>query len=157
MNINESEIISNFNVFTDGSALKNSTNSSAGFASYFDKLNKLFSKSMIGTNNQAELEAISFSLWYINKNYELFKNLIKNNIIYIYTDSQYSINVLTGKNTPSKNIEKINRCKNLIKNIQALSIEIKFIHVMAHTNQSDYLSKCNDLVDKAAREKAKKK
>ena len=43
--------------FTDGSALNNNKDAPAGWAFYIPKLKQLRYDSMIGTNNQAELEA----------------------------------------------------------------------------------------------------
>lgn len=176
----QTNIENEFNIFTDGSALDNSQNSYAGYAVYMPKLNKLFSKSIIGTNNQAELEAIRFSLWYILKQFKLLENpdtekskflrssklqsrfklhknikkLILNNTIFIYSDSKYSIQMLTTNAKAKKNEDKINSCKELLEELNSYDITVKFIHVRAHTKQTDYISKCNDIVDKAAREKA---
>ena len=51
-------------IYTDGSALKNSQESPAGAAFYIPSMRILRSKSFIGTNNIAELIAIDYALWY---------------------------------------------------------------------------------------------
>ena len=74
----------------------------------------------------------------------------------IFSDSRYSINVLTGC--------KYSENKDLINSIFEIGVElkkywnkIKFCHVEAHTKGDDWISKCNDVVDKLASEAANPK
>ena len=143
-----------FLIFTDGSALNNSQDSKAGWAVYMPSVHKLFSKSMIGTNNQAELEAIRFALWYVIENFDKLRELFVDNEIVIKSDSKYSIDVVTGAKNSKLNVDRITQCKEFIETISNKGININFVHVNAHTNKKDFDSRCNDLVDKAAREKA---
>lgn len=136
--------------FTDGSALSNKQNAPAGWACYFPSLKKLFSKGMLGTNNQAELTAISFGLYYA-----LTKLKIKKKKLIIKTDSEYSIKVIQSKNKPKLNEKKVMNCRKLILELKKRGNEVEFSHVSAHTGASDFDSLCNDIVDKKAREKAK--
>jgi ribonuclease HI len=128
--------------FTDGSALGNSQNSFAGSAVYFPSLKILLSKSFRGTNNHAELTAIEMALEYTLQN-SLATSLL------IFTDSQYSIKAATGVNRARKNFDLIMRIKELMK-----KIVVKYEHITAHTKKDDFFSKCNDKVDRKARERA---
>jgi ribonuclease HI len=132
-------------IFTDGSALSNSSNAKAGAAMYIPSLNIVYSKYMRGTNNQAELSAILFALRYIEKFSEKEYEF--------YTDSMYCINILTKTKTAKKNKELI---KEIFDLIDSLNINITFIHVRAHTKSDTFESKCNAIVDKKAREAALK-
>jgi ribonuclease HI len=132
-------------IFTDGSALSNSSNAKAGAAMYIPSLNVIYSKSMRGTNNQAELTAILFALRYIEKFSEREYEF--------YTDSMYCIGILTKTKTAKKNKELI---KEIFDFMDSLHVDIKFIHVRAHTNSDTFESKCNAIVDKKAREAALK-
>lgn len=154
INSDQEDIHLKFNLFTDGSAINNSQNANAGWAVWFPLYKKLIAKEMIGTNNQAELEAIRFGLWYVIQNY--IDTNIPENTIYIYSDSEYAINSITGKHKPKVNSEKIHICKELIKEINTKH-KIVFIHVQAHTKGSDYLSINNAIVDEAARKRALRK
>lgn len=140
-------------VFTDGSALSNKKSAPAGWAMLIPHENKLISKGMFGTNNQAELEAIRYSLWYLKEHnvehkYDTFGD------IYIMTDSEYSINAITGKHKSKVNTAKIKVCQLLINELSQMNITINFIHVDAHTGGKDYVSINNDIVDKTARKRA---
>ena len=158
-----------FTIFTDGSALNNKENASAGWAIYIPRLKKLMSKHMIGTNNQAELEAIRYALWWVNihissdksnkdsddgeDDFDL-KRLI-NGELFIFTDSEYSMNSITGKWKKLKgNLPKINICRKLISDLQENGISTQFIHVKAHTKKTDFISLNNDIVDSEARRQA---
>ena len=143
-----------FTVFTDGSALNNKTDAPAGFAFYFPSTKTLISKGMIGTNNQAELEAMRYSLWYFIKKY--IEIDIPENTLYVFSDSEYVINAVTGKHKVNANKEKIEICKKLIREIKEKGRDIEFIHVYAHTNGKDFISINNGIVDCAARKEATK-
>ena len=145
--------IDKFTIFTDGSALNNKQEAPAGMAVYIPSHKILLSKSMFSTNNQAELEAIRYALWYFTKK---FINVsIPDNTVYIFSDSQYSINAITGKWKNLKdNLPKINVCRNLIHQIDEKGINVEFIYVKAHTRKKDFVSLNNDIVDQEARRKA---
>ena len=143
-------------IFTDGSALSNSKTSAAGWGVYIPALKRSFSKGFIGTNNHAELEAIRVALWYFNERYDdTFANIlntINKHEIYIISDSEYSINAVTGVNKVKANKNIIDTCKKLISDIeQNRSVKIYFIHVNSHTNGNDFMSVNNAIVDKLAR------
>ena len=144
---------SKFTVFTDGSALSNKKDAPAGWAIYFPTKKNLIAKGMIGTNNQAELEAMRYCLWYFIQKYIDFD--IPDNTLYVFSDSEYTINSITGKYNGSANKEKIAICKKLIKEIEQKR-KIEFIHAYAHTNGKDFISTNNEIVDFAARDEAKK-
>ena len=123
-----SEIIdysSKFTVFTDGSALNNKQDAPAGMAVYFPLKKVLLSKSMIATNNQAELEAIRYALWYFEKNFISLS--IPDKTLYVFSDSEYSINSITGKWNSKINSKKIYACKQYVKSIEEKGLE-KMIH-----------------------------
>ena len=144
-----------FTMFTDGSALKNSKTSPAGYAVYFPKIKKLFAKGMIGTNNQAELEALRFGLWYFNEHVKNSRVQIPNDTLIVFSDSEYSIRSIEGKYNGNANKEKIEECKRLVSLIKE-KYEVEFVHVVAHSGGTDFVSVNNDIVDKAAREEANK-
>lgn len=142
-----------FTIFTDGSALKNSKNSNAGCAIYFPWQKILLSKSMIGTNNQAELEAVRYALWYFTKKF--LKLEIPNKIIYLFTDSEYTIKTVRGEVKTKLNVPKISVIRILIEQIEReTGNKVEFVHVKAHTKKNDFVSINNDIVDKEARRKA---
>lgn len=141
---------SKFCIFTDGSALGNKQNAPAGAAFYIPSMKKLISKSMYGTNNQAELEAIRYALWYFKEN---LSNKIKGEVD-IFTDSSYSMNVISGKWKITANVEKIELIKQWISELTVKGVHINFIHVDAHTGKKDFISVNNDIVDKEARRQA---
>lgn len=137
--------------FTDGAAKKNSQTSSAGWGFYIPKLNIRKSGHMIGTNNQAELTAVKMLFEY------LIHDLNNKIPVRVFTDSKYVIGCFSGN---KKNANKV-----LIKEIDELAVQIRldtkasisFQHVDAHTNGTDWLSKCNDVVDKLASDAANTK
>ena len=98
------------------------------------------------TNNIAELSAINKSL-----------SLIKDNgiklPIYLYTDSEYSLNVLT-KWYPKWTEKQKQTKKNipLIKDTYELCMDVnpKFHHIKAHTNLDDEHSLGNAIADQLA-------
>ncbi|MGI5841519.1 MAG: RNase H family protein [Patescibacteria group bacterium] len=152
-NLNEIDYSKKFTIFTDGSALGNRKDAPAGFALYFPTTKMLISKGLVGTNNQAELEAMRYCLWYyIQKYIELD---IPDNTLYIFSDSEYVINAVTGKHNGKANKAKIEVCKKLIKQIKEKR-EVEFIHVFAHTKGKDFVSINNEIVDVAARKEAMK-
>ena len=150
-----SDYSSKFTIFTDGRALNNKAEAPAGMALYIPSKKILISKSMISTNNQAELEAIRFALWFFKERIPNNES-IPDNILYIFTDSAYSINAITGKWKKLKeNLAKINVCKMLIRQIEEeRGVKVIFIHVKAHTGKKDFVSLNNNIVDQEARRKA---
>ena len=143
-----------FTVFTDGSALNNKKDAPAGFAFYFPTTKTLISKGLMGTNNQAELEAMRYCLWYFIQKY--IEIDIPDNTLYVFSDSEYVINAITGKNKVNANKEKIEICKKLIREITEKGKKLEFIHVFAHTKGKDFISINNEIVDYAARKEAAK-
>lgn len=143
-------------MFTDGSALGNSSNAPAGSAVWFPELNKLFGKSLFGTNNQAELEAMRMGLWYINKH---VLNQYHPKEVRIYSDSAYVIGVVSGKNKAKANKELIEQCKQYLS---SLNLPVQFIHVDAHTadtrkrptENDEYMTKNNKIADHEANRRA---
>lgn len=117
------------NIFTDGSCKKKV----GGYAIVYngDDLEIIsgFVPYRPCTNNIAELFAIKRAI----ENY-------KSDII-INTDSEYSINVLTGNKNYTKNVELIDEIKDLLKDSN-----IEFNHVEAHTGIYE-----NELCDKEAK------
>lgn len=147
-------------IFTDGSALNNSKTSPAGWGVYIPLIKKALSKGIIGTNNQAELEALRVALWYFKAQYEhMFKSILErvntHDTIYIISDSEYGIKAVTGINKVNTNKASIDASKELIEYIQnTLHIWVRFIHVNSHTNGTDFMSINNAIVDELARKKA---
>ena len=143
-----------FTIFTDGSALNNKAEAPAGMAFFVPSKKILISKSMIATNNQAELEAIRYALWWFKE--KLTDEVVPDNTLFVFSDSAYSINAITGKWKKLKeNVKKINVCKMLIKQIEETrGVKTVFIHVKAHTRKKDFVSLNNDIVDHEARKKA---
>lgn len=117
------------NIFTDGSCKKKV----GGYAIVYngDDLEIIsgFVPYRPCTNNIAELFAIKRAI----ENY-------KSDII-INTDSEYSINVLTGNKNYTKNVELIDEIKDLLKDSN-----IEFNHVEAHSGIYE-----NELCDKEAK------
>ena len=142
-----------FTAFTDGSALSNRKDAPAGCALYFPTTKVLISKGLIGTNNQAELEAMRYCLWYYTQKY--INEEIPDNTFYVFSDSEYVINAITGKNESKANQAKIYVCKSLIDKIKEKR-KLKFIHAYAHTKGKDFISINNEIVDFAARKEATK-
>ena len=157
-------------VFTDGSCINNGKpNCKAGYGIHFpNKEFKHVSKALKSSdesgkcpsNNRAELTAILTTL-------KILKN-IKNTEINIYSDSKYCINSLTvwykswiaNKWKGSNNKPVLN--SDIIKDILLLSYlimqngnNIIFHYVQAHTKKDDFESKCNDIVDKLAKDSYK--
>lgn len=156
---NEKDYSKEFTIFTDGSALGNSKTSPAGWGVYIPMLKISMSKGMIGTNNQAELEAMRVGLWYFRTNWEeKFKKVLKElgkNEVYFVSDSEYTLKAVCGINSVNANKREIENCKGLIEEIEGLKVSVKMIHVNSHTNKTDFLSVNNAIVDSLASTKAK--
>lgn len=140
--IKEQEIIE---VFTDGSSFNNGKkNAQAGFGVYFGENDiRNISKKVINkqTNNVGELLAIYNALLILSRDNKL------NDIIKIYTDSEYCLKIFQSHYNKYKKIcnpwiikwkmkdFKDVKNKDIIKNIDKLLLKFKnveFIHVRSH-------------------------
>jgi ribonuclease HI len=83
----------------------------------------------LGTNNIAELTAIKLALSSVN-----------NVKIKLYTDSSYSIGILSKNWKPKLNIDLINDIKEILS-----KMDVEFFHVKGHNGD-----KYNEMVDKLA-------
>lgn len=145
--------VPDYYVYTDGACSNNGKdNALAGIGIYFgmdDPRN--LSKKIEGkqTNNTAELTAII-------ETYFIIKNDIENDKkIAIVSDSEYAIKCVTTYGEKCyKNDWKLNiPNKELVKtayDIYKDKLNIKFIHIKAHTNNTDIHSFGNDNADKLA-------
>jgi len=110
------------------------------------------------TNNCMELTAIKIALIYIKlwDTYELEK-------IKIYSDSKYSIEVITkwSKRWMSKEFESrpngelIKQINDLIKFLESVGIQVEFIHVRGHSGieGNELVDRlCNEAIDKFIRD-----
>lgn len=135
------ETYNTIDIFTDGSAVPQLHK--YGYAVYIPKCNYIYQRDISdenATNNICELRAILHAL-------NLCVN--DNNHYIIYSDSNYSINsIITWKLTKSKlNYELIRKCKDLYEQCKE---RVRFEHVFSHTKKTDYISLCNNIVDKLA-------
>jgi len=140
--IKEQEIIE---VFTDGSSFNNGKkNAQAGFGVYFGENDiRNISKKVINkqTNNVGELLAIYNALLILSRDNKL------NDIIKIYTDSEYCLKIFQSHYNKYKKIcnpwiikwkmkdFKDVKNKDIIKNIDKLLLKfnnVEFIHVRSH-------------------------
>jgi len=154
-NIKEQNIMK---VFTDGACINNGKkNAKAGIGIYFGENDcRNVSERITGkqSNNTAELKAIL-------KTYYILQNEIeKKYLINIYSDSIYAIRCcgeyglkMSKKNWKTKNkyipnYELVQEAFNLFNNKK----NIKFIHVKAHTGNTDELSIGNAEADRLATE-----
>ena len=145
-------------IYTDGACSNNGKkNAKAGIGIYIDNMYSI-SEKLEGkqTNQRAELYAILKSLKIININ--------DYTSIIIYTDSQYSINCITKwiknwiKNNWKDKHNKPVKNKDLIEpiyNIYKTNNNIKFTHILAHTNLQDCHSLGNNKADMLARQAIK--
>ena len=105
------------------------------------------------TNNRMELTAISEAFDWILPFYNCPHNKQKFSYafnVHIYTDSQYSIDVLTGKYKAKLNIEYIEPILAKILRVKSYGGSVEFHHVRAHRDNV-----LNNLVDKYANQQAK--
>jgi ribonuclease HI len=140
-------------IYTDGACKNNGKkNAIAGIGVYSENIYNI-SEKIEGrqTNQRAELYAILKAL-------ELTK-IDDYSIVYIYTDSLYSINCITKwiygwinngwldkKKKPVKNKDIIQPIYNIYKKYS----NIRFIHIEAHTNKTDIHSLGNAKADELA-------
>jgi len=154
---NEKEEIIDFNphyyVYTDGACSNNGKyNALAGIGIFFGiNDNRNMSKKIEGkqTNNTAELSAI-IETYYIIEN-----DIIDGKKIAIVSDSEYAIKCASsygekcfkkGWNVDIPNKELVKTAYNMYKD----KLNIQFMHVKAHTNNTDIHSSGNDNADKLA-------
>ena len=147
-------------VFTDGSCIevKKTGQKKAGYGIYFpQKVIQDISGELKSnpTNQRAELKAIQVAISSIlaSKIYE--KNRPD---IYIFSDSEYSINCLTKwhktwiknnwKSSSGKPVENLDIIKPTLKLLQKL--RVVFQHVKAHTGKTDRYSLANHAADRLA-------
>ena len=121
----------NLDIFTDGSALKNLK---AGWCYYLPNENIIRSEFMVGTSDQAELQA-------------LYKEIVSETIN-IYSDNEYALNAVSERKKRSK--RKINLIE-LLKNDRST---INFIHIDAYSKSVDYYHSANNRCDREAKERA---
>ena len=146
------------NVYTDGACSNNGKpNALSGYGVYFsdgDIRNE--SEKIKGdkhTNNIAELTAFIRALEILQE------EIIRNEQINIYTDSEYVIKCAssygeklyrndwkTSNNKNPPNVELVKKAHELFKDL----FNVKLIHVNAHTNKQDIHSIGNDMADKLA-------
>lgn len=136
-------------IFTDGSSLGNSRTSKAGWACYWPKYKLLRSGFLIGTNNVAELRAIDYALWYTKTKLIEEAFIVKN--VTIFTDSQYAIDVITGKKKSHVNLDLLERIKSHTEELAANEIRVAYAHVRGHADCEE-----NNIVDTEARRRATK-
>ena len=166
----------NYNILaTDGACSKNgSTNALAGYGIVFCNKNTKWNISEklcvegASTNNKAELIAIQKALeTLLDHKHEIYDN---NKNILIASDSSYSIKCLTiwhlnwkknnwinSKKEPVKNKDIIEKCLNLIKEVEKkYKLHIKFKHIRGHqkippSDELDYICwKYNLIADELA-------
>jgi len=139
--------------YTDGSAKGNPGESGSGVYivwpnnSYETTLGKYLGKS---TNNIAELTAIKTALQTIDIMILTYPEIITTDTqLYILTDSEYSLNAVTGNIRVNTNVELINSIKLLIKNYK---FKINIHWIPAHSGIPGN-EKANDLAEKSAIDK----
>jgi ribonuclease HI len=146
--LDQSYIIGNneISIFTDGSTIRKDNLIKYGYGVYIPELKIEVSQPYIDdtpTNNRCELTAILVGINIIIKEYPNIKK------IHIYTDSKYSI-LMLSKN--EYDIDTINL--DLLEKIQTIvfdnNLSIQYYKVQAHTGFTDNISIANSIVDKLA-------
>ena len=122
-------------IFTDGSCDNNrSRKMGIGIYAKYNYKELKFSKYIgLGTNNIAELMAILYAI----KKCRIYRNIP----LIINTDSEYSINVITGKYKPKKNIDLIME----IREAASDHCHVSYQWVKGHSK-----SKGNNIADRLA-------
>jgi ribonuclease HI len=148
-------------IYTDGSFMKGhkTVPDIAGYGIHIPIKNISLGLPLLNqkiTNNRAELTAIIDSFKYLDEN-DLKKKIC------IFTDSQYSIYIMTGtgeryeksgfkqNGKPVPNIDLIKKALELIRKYNIVMLKVR-----AHTNLKDIHSINNDIVDKLAEQGAQK-
>jgi ribonuclease HI len=152
--INENDVFNpDYYVYTDGACSNNGRdNALAGIGIFFGiNDNRNISKKIEGkqTNNTAELSAI-IETYYIIEN-----DILNGKKIAIVSDSEYAIKCVSsygekcynkGWNVDIPNKELVKTAYEMYKD----KLNIQFIHIKAHTNNTDIHSFGNDNADKLA-------
>jgi ribonuclease HI len=151
--IQDSDFAADYYVYTDGSCVNNgSANAEAGIGIYFaesDPRNVSHRVEGKQTNNTAELGAI------IHLHPIIKSDIAKGKKIAIVSDSEYAIRCVTsyGEKLSKENWQKDVPNKSLVKQAYTLYKEhpnVKFVHIMAHTDGTDIHSLGNAGADKLA-------
>jgi ribonuclease HI len=151
--IQNSDFTTDYYVYTDGACSSNgSTNAEAGIGIYFgptDPRNVSLRVQGKQTNNTAELGAI------IHLHSIIKSDIQKGKKIAIVSDSEYAIRCVTsyGEKLCQSNWQKDVPNKEMVKQAYTLYKDhpnVKFVHVMAHTDGTDIHSLGNDGADKLA-------
>jgi ribonuclease HI len=137
--------------YTDGSAKGNPGESGSGIYivwpnnSYETSVAKYLGKS---TNNIAELTAIKIALETVELMIQTYPQLVETDTeLYIFTDSEYSLNAITGKIRVNANVELINSIKLIMRNYK---LKINIFWVPAHSGIPGN-EKANDLAERSAK------
>ena len=156
MNIEKKDVVKfnpDYYVYTDGACSNNGKkNALSGIGIFFGiDDNRNISKKIEGkqTNNTAELSAI-IETYYIIEN-----DIVNGKKIAIVSDSEYAIKCVSsyGEKCCKKNWNVDIPNKALVKTAYEMykdKLNIQFIHVKAHTNNTDIHSLGNDNADKLA-------
>lgn len=151
--IQDSDFTADYYVYTDGACTNNgSDNAEAGIGIYFGETDpRNVSHRVQGkqTNNTAELGAI------IHLHPIIKSDIAKGKKIAIVSDSEYAIRCVTsyGEKLEQNNWLKDVPNKDMVKQAYSLYKDhknVKFVHVMAHTDGTDIHSVGNDGADKLA-------
>lgn len=122
--------------YVDGSSLGNPGQCGVGIVFVSNDEVKQYSRNIgYGTNNFAELMAVKIALEFVEPN----------SIINIYSDSQYTIGILSMNWTAKVNKELVSEIKGILK-----SYKVNFIKVSGHSDD-EY----NKLADKLAQSAAR--
>ena len=147
------DFIPEYYVYTDGACSNNGKNNALAGIGIFFGINDIrnISKKIDGkqTNNTAELSAI-IETYFIIKN-----DIMNGKKIAIVSDSEYAINCVSsyGEKCYKKNWNVDIPNKELVKSAYEIykdKSNIQFIHIKAHTNNTDLHSLGNDNADKLA-------
>jgi len=147
------DFIPEYYVYTDGACSNNGKNNALAGIGIFFGINDIrnISKKIEGkqTNNTAELSAI-IETYFIIKN-----DIMNGKNIAIVSDSEYAINCVSsyGEKCYKKNWNVDIPNKELVKSAYEIykdKSNIQFIHIKAHTNNTDIHSLGNDNADKLA-------
>lgn len=133
-------------IFTDGSTITNKNTVRYGYGVYIPEYGIEVSKTLIDetpTNNRAELTAILVGINIIVTEKPLIKN------IHIYTDSKYSI-IMLSKTDYKEDTLNIDLLQKINKLINDNNITVEYHKVRAHTDYNDEVSQANKVVDSLA-------
>ena len=134
----------NLDIFTDGSALKNLK---AGWCYYLPSENIIRSGFMVGTSDQAELQALYEAFLFLS-----YKEIVSETIN-IYSDNEYALNAVSERKKRSKR-KIINAIVDLIELLKNDGSTINFIHIDAYSKSVDYYHSANNRCDREAKERA---